>query len=299
MVVRALASLAALALAAPAAALADFPHVVERGESLSSIAAADGLSVEALAAANGLSPEASLIAGATVMIPAQGSAAEGQTGEGALTPERAAPESGSYVVQPGDTLSQIAARSGMTLEAFAALNGIEPNAVLLAGTALRTSPGAGGEGTGAPAEAQTEAASQPPYPTAESVTPAEVGSIAEEHGVPASFAEAIAEQESGFNNGFTSVAGARGVMQIIPTTWSWISQSLATPPPLEPASATANVRGGVLFLRWLLDETGGDPAQAAAGYFQGLESVRDQGEAPETEQYVSNVLALQQRFAGE
>ena len=301
MLVRVLASVAALALVSPAAAKADFPHVVEPGESLSSIAASDGLSVEALAAANGLSTEAPVLAGAKVMIPAQAQAPGAPpSGEGSPASEVQQPvsEAGSYLVQPGDTLSAIAARSGTTLEALAALNGVEANAVLLAGTALRISPG-GGEGAATPAQAQAEAPSQPPFPTAESVTPAEVGSIAEEHGVPASFADAIAEQESGFNNGFTSTAGARGVMQIIPETWGWIGQNLAGPPPLDPASADANVRGGVLFLRWLLDETGGDPAQAAAGYFQGLESVRSEGEAPETEQYVNNVLALQQRFSGE
>jgi len=59
------------------------------------------------------------------------------------------------------------------------------------------------------------------------------------------------------------------------------------------------VQGGVLMLRWLLDETEGDPALAAAGYYQGLESVRREGELPQTEEYVSSVLAQQARFAGE
>jgi soluble lytic murein transglycosylase-like protein len=87
-------------------------------------------------------------------------------------------------------------------------------------------------------------------------------------------------------------------MQILPETWSWIGRNLAGA-ELDPASASANVRGGVLMLRWLLDETGGDPGLAAAGYYQGLESVRSHGELPETEQYVSSVLAQQARFAGE
>jgi hypothetical protein len=52
-------------------------------------------------------------------------------------------------------------------------------------------------------------------------------------------------------------------------------------------------------LRWLLGETGGDPALAAAGYYQGLESVRRNGELPETEQYVNSVLAQQARFGGQ
>lgn len=62
-------------LLVPASARADFAHTVLPGESLSSIAAADGLSVADLAAANGLAADAQLIAGSTVMIPPQGTAA--------------------------------------------------------------------------------------------------------------------------------------------------------------------------------------------------------------------------------
>ncbi len=300
-------ALAAIILAAPSPAAASFSHVVAPGESLSSVAASDGLSVEALAAANGLSPEAPLIAGSTLAIPASGESTEAQLGSdeapAAGTPDEAAPEAqaaasgasegGAYLVQPGDTLTQIAARAGTSVEALAALNGLDPEALLASGAELRL-PGGAGEGAAAP-----EAVEGPPYPTEETVAPSEVGAIASEHGVPPSLAEAVAQQESGFDNALTSSADARGVMQILPGTWSWISQNLAGPPPLEPASVASNVRGGVLFLQYLLKETEGDPALAAAGYFQGLESVRSEGEYPETEQYVESVLAQQSQFGGE
>jgi LysM repeat protein len=308
---------AAALLAAPAAASAAFPHVVAAGESLSSVAASDGLSVEALAAANGLAPDASLPAGSTLMIPAQEPATDGSgagSGETASSTEETgssteeAPssggETGSYVVQPGDTLSAIAARAGMSLDELAAVNGIDPNAPLLSGAVLRLSGAsaqAAQSATSSPEAAQAPEGSTggPPYPTAETVTPSEVGSIASENGVPPSLAEAIAYQESGFNNALTSSEGARGVMQLLPETWNWVGQALAGPTPLAPASAASNVRGGVLFLRSLLDETGGDSALAAAGYYQGLSSVLQEGEAPATEEYVSSVLALQQHFGGE
>ena len=45
-------------------------------------------------------------------------------------------------------------------------------------------------------------------------------------------------------------------------------------------------------------ETGGDPALAAAGYYQGLASVRSIGMLPETQRYVANVMALRSRFGG-
>ena len=56
---------------------------------------------------------------------------------------------------------------------------------------------------------------------------AQIGQVAAAHGVPASLAEAIAWQESGFNNNLVSDANARGVMQILPGTWSWINSNLA------------------------------------------------------------------------
>jgi soluble lytic murein transglycosylase-like protein len=61
-------SILILAVSAAAAA-AQVPHTVQPGESLWSIAAANGLSVDDLAAANGLSSDAGLIAGTTVLIP--------------------------------------------------------------------------------------------------------------------------------------------------------------------------------------------------------------------------------------
>ena len=288
----AVAAVAASLLAIPSAATA-FTHVVAPGESLSSVAAADGLTVEELAAANGLSIEAQLIAGDGLTIPAQGAGVTAVATEEAAAEPVSSAAAGGYLVEPGDTLSAIAARAGTSVEALASLNGLDPEGLLLSGTVIDV-PGA------APAASEASvSASAPPYPTEESLAPSDVGAIAEEHGISPSLAEAVAEQESGFNNGLTSSTGARGVMQIEPETWSFISQNLAGAPPLESASASSNVRGGVLLLRYLLDESEGDPARAAAGYFQGLESVRRHGEYPETEAYVSNVLALQSRFAGE
>jgi N-acetylmuramoyl-L-alanine amidase len=319
---------AATMLAAPAAASAAFPHVVAPGESLSSVAASDGLTVDRLAEANGLSPEASLPAGSTLMIPSQTPGTDGSEaglgesessteGTGSSTQESepssqetgsstegAGSGAGSYVVQPGDTLSAIAARAGTSVAELAAVNGIDPNAPLLSGAVLTLS-GASTEaaqsGTSAAegSQAAEGSTSAPPYPTAETVTASEVASIATENGVSPSLAEAIAYQESGFNNELTSNADARGVMQILPETWNWIGKTLAGPEPLAPASAASNVRGGVLLPHSLLNETGGDSALAAAGYYQGLSSVLQEGQDPSTEEYVGNVLALQRQFGGE
>jgi soluble lytic murein transglycosylase-like protein len=95
-----------------------------------------------------------------------------------------------------------------------------------------------------------------------------------------------------------SSANARGVMQVMPGTWDWVQSNLAGGRRLDPASATDNVRAGALYLGQLLRETRGDPALAAAGYYQGLGSVRRIGMLPETRRYVANVLALRSRFGG-
>jgi LysM repeat protein len=354
-------------LIAPGPASADFLHTVLPGESLTSIAAADGLSIGQLAAANGLSSGAQLVTGTGIQIPPQmpGGAVSSSTSPTISSAPAVAGPGGSYVVQPGDTLSGIAARAGTTVDQLAAANGLDPMGTLLSGSVLNLSggssngapaqssggsyvvqpgdtlsgiaaragttvdqlaaanglnpigpllsgsvisvPGGGGMGSSSSSVATAQpvgvaaqgSPTAPPYPTMESVSPSEVGSIASANGVPPALAQAIAYQESGFNNNEVSSSDARGVMQILPGTWNYIQQSL-TPgaSPLAPASATDNVRGGVELLHSLLNATGGNAALAAAGYYQGLPSVEANGMYPSTQQYVNDVLALQQSFNG-
>ena len=125
----------------------------------------------------------------------------------------------------------------------------------------------------------------------------QIGSIAGANGAPASLATAIAWQESGFNNAMVSNANARGIMQVMPDTWTYVQNQLGSG-PLNPASPSDNVRAGSLLLARLLRDTGGDPTTAVAAYYQGLGSVRRIGMLPETRRYVANVLSLRSRFGG-
>jgi soluble lytic murein transglycosylase-like protein len=136
-----------------------------------------------------------------------------------------------------------------------------------------------------------------PVPTATRVSAADIQNVAAQYGVSPSLAAAIAWQESGFNNDMVSSANARGVMQVMPGTWDYVQQNLAQR-SLDPASATDNVHAGVMYLKRLLDESGGDENTAIAGYYQGLQSVRDRGLYDDTQQYVNNVQALRSRFGG-
>jgi soluble lytic murein transglycosylase-like protein len=208
---------------------------------------------------------------------------------------------GAYVVQPGDTLSAIAARAGVSVSSLAASNGLNVSEPLLVGATLHLAgtPSTASAATSQPVGAAAQGSvTDPPYPTPERLSASTIGQVAANNGVSPSLADAIAWQESGFNNDLVSTADARGIMQILPGTWQWIQDSLDPTPALAPASAVDNVRGGVLLLRSLLNSTGGDPALAAAGYYQGLPSVRQHGVYPSTQNYINSVLALRQRFGG-
>jgi N-acetylmuramoyl-L-alanine amidase len=306
------AAVAAFALAAAPPAGAEVAHTVQLGETLWSIAAANNLTTRALAVYNGLSIDSHVILGSTIRVPTVAEASSALAGAGTATghaepdgDEPAAsqatgsasgpPALGAYTVQPGDTLSGIAVRAGVPASAIAAMNGLSPDSHVIAGTALKLPAGA--PPTTAPQTAPTRVPEANPQPTSGHATASQISQIAAQHGVPGSLASAIAWQESGFNNAAVSPANARGVMQIMPGTWEWVQQNLASA-RLDPASTQDNVRAGVLYLRQLLQDTGGDQAAAVAAYYQGLGSIRQNGLLPETQRYVANVMALRSRFGG-
>lgn len=104
-------------------------HVVQRGESLWSIAVRYGTTIDALVRANGLGASRVIYAGQRLTIPG------GSTGGGA---------GGGYVVRPGDTLSGIAARYGVSTAALARANGISNPSFIYVGQRLTIPAGAGG-----------------------------------------------------------------------------------------------------------------------------------------------------------
>jgi LysM repeat protein len=309
-----------LALAAlPASARAAVPHTVQPGETLWSIAAANNLTTRTVAAFNGLSEDSQVVLGQTVQVPtvtegavalqsagitpATTTAATGttapSTATGTTTATSAAPApAGAYTVRPGDTLSGLAASSGVSVAAMAAENGLDPTAPLLAGTVIKLPSGAPTPPRASePAPSTTIVPPANPEPTPTRLASSDVESIAAANGVPGSLAAAIAWQESGNNNAMVSAANARGVMQVMPGTWDWVQTNLAGR-TLDPASASDNVSAGVLYLKQLLAQTGGDEATAIAAYYQGLDSVRSRGMYADTQRYVANVQALQSRFGG-
>ena len=313
--------LACLGAAAPANAAV--LHTVQPGETLWSIAAANNLYTGALAAYNGLSPDAAVVLGSTIMVPTgaealpkvnealaagtipqpSGKPVVTQPASPAPAPAQAEPSGeappppGAYQVRPGDTFSSLAARAGVHPSQVAGVNGLDVDQPLLAGTTIKLPVGsAPTQAAPAPAEPQNVPAADP-APTGGTVTSGDIHQVAGQHGVDGSLAAAIGWQESGFNNAMVSSANARGVMQVMPGTWDWVQRNLAAR-QLDPGSPVDNVHAGTLYLRQLLKETGGDERLAAAGYYQGLGSVRKIGMLPETQRYVDNVMALRGRFGG-
>ena len=110
------------------------------------------------------------------------------------------------------------------------------------------------------------------------------------YGVDKKLVRAVAWMESGFQTNLTSAAGAWGVMQILPTTWSYVETVLLG--HKVPRTISGNIRVGVLYLRQLLREFSGDQRKALAGWYQGPASVRKLGVLAETKVFVANVLAL-------
>src|SRR4051794_22724427 len=137
----AMAALLALALTAPARAAV--PHTVVSGETLWSIAVVNGFTTHALAVFNGLADDAQVVLGSTIQIPSVAEAAARlATAAPAAAAGAAPPPMGAYTVRPGDTLSGLAASSGVGPAAIAAMNGLAPDALLIAGTALKLPTGA-------------------------------------------------------------------------------------------------------------------------------------------------------------
>jgi N-acetylmuramoyl-L-alanine amidase len=106
-------------------------HVVQPGETLSGIALRYGLSASDLARWNGIADARRLLVGQRLLLRAGGAGAAPATGAQA--------ESGSgrsYRVQPGDTISEIALRYGVTTEALLAANRLSDANLVVSGTSL-------------------------------------------------------------------------------------------------------------------------------------------------------------------
>lgn len=237
----------------------------------------------------------------------------------------------TYIVRPGDTLTDIALRHGTTVSALVQANRLgDPNLIRIgqllqipdsnaglpaytrgvhdsdtytvqAGDGLfKIARGFGVDPT-ALARANGIGVNAPLHKGAVLRVPGRLARVnallthtALTVGVEPRLVRAVAWMESGWQQGVVSPTGAVGIMQVEPYTGDWISRYLAGR-QLNLHVAQDNVLAGCLLLRHLVTIHGGNAEAALAAYYQGDASIARHGLYEDTKQYQRVVGALMRR----
>jgi LysM repeat protein len=109
-------------------------YTIQPGDTLNEIASRFGVSATALAEANGITDVAKIQSGQVLAIPTAGTVVTGATGT--PTAVAVAPSPQTYTIQPGDTLTEIASRFGVSAAALAEANDITNAALIRSGQVL-------------------------------------------------------------------------------------------------------------------------------------------------------------------
>jgi LysM repeat protein len=233
----------------------------------------------------------------------------------------------TYVVRPGDSLSDIAARHGTTVSALQQANHIDARSVRVG--QLLTIPD---QRVALPSYTQSASDTEVHHvitgegvfeiarrygvdPTAlarlngigvnaplregvEITVPGRLArmsalltQVSTEVGVDQQLVRAVAWVESAWRQNVSSATGAVGVMQLEPYAGDWVSRHIAGR-RLNIWIAKDNVLAGSLLLQHLLAAHEADVDAALAGYYQGDASVADYGRFDDTSRYVRTVTAL-------
>jgi hypothetical protein len=195
---------------------------------------------------------------------------------------------GVHVVRAGESLSSIARRYHTTVAKLAKRNHLDPSHYLLIGTRLHV-PRVRHVGT---TQTQTHRVAYRTQSVAS--VRALLDQWAAHYGVSVHLVRALAWMESGYNNALVSSVGARGIMQLLPSTFSFAEHVLIGHHLRHDASG--NVRAGVAYLSHLLHDFHGNRRLALAGWYQGEGAVRKHGLYKVSKTFVKNVLALAKRM---
>lgn len=226
----------------------------------------------------------------------------------------------AYRVRPGENLTWIAARNHVSLSTLIKLNRISDPDRLLSGSVLRIphrlaphtetasktrksrhtakkhrlTPAqrrAAARKSARVTKARADLAKE--HIPSRSRTKSLIESTARRYGVNPHLALGIAWQESGWNQGVVSPAGAIGAMQVMPQSGEWASGMVGR--RLDLMKSRDNVTAGVAILRYLTSNAK-DLDEAIGGYYQGLGAMRAHGPYADTLQYIRNVRALMGRL---
>jgi peptidoglycan hydrolase-like protein with peptidoglycan-binding domain/soluble lytic murein transglycosylase-like protein len=242
-------------------------HVVQAGEGFIAIARRYDVPAVRLARANGLVLTSVLTPGQRLRVPGRTVATR--------VARTAAPRL-RHTVAAGESFFSIAQRYHVSPWRLARANALSLMSTIVPGQRLALPRGAHLGGPATPVDRTTVVAAIDRWSAA--------------YGVDAKLARAVAWMESGFQQDVVSSAGAVGVMQLLPETWEWVDTMLLG--EVTPRTYDGNVRAGVRYLRWQLDQFNGDVRLALAGYYQGARAVRERGLFDDTKQYVSVIMQL-------
>jgi LysM repeat protein len=184
-----------------------------------------------------------------------------------------------HVVSAGESFFSIAARYHTSPWRLARRNSIPLTTVIVPGQRLAL-----------PAGARLTAPTGAGPPASRDSVRGAIDYWARVYGVDPALARALAWMESGFQEDVVSNVGAVGVMQLLPETWEFVDSVLLG--TRTSRTYQGNVRAGVRYLRWQLDEFGGDRRLALAGWYQGARAVREIGLYDDTKLFVRVVLQL-------
>jgi N-acetylmuramoyl-L-alanine amidase len=224
----------------------------------------------------------------------------------------------TYLVHAGDSLWSISQAHDVTVQQLAATNGMSLTDVLLIGRTL-VIPTAGAT-TPTPTTTATTTSPvspAPPSPTTPEACPTPAGAglygvlpemsaaeaslrplfvqWAQAYGVSPALVEAVAWQESGWQESVVSGAHAVGVGQLIPATSDFVGRYLIGE-RLNVRSAGDNIRMTARFIAYLESVEGGNLCHTIAAYYEGPGNLAEHGIFAMSVPYIADVEALIPRF---
>jgi murein DD-endopeptidase MepM/ murein hydrolase activator NlpD len=227
----------------------------------------------------------------------------------------------TYTVKSGDTLWAISQANGITVSQLAAANDMGVNDLLMIGRRLNI-PGSNGVASSpaAPAAASTPATgpgSENPRTFCSTFSEAggpwgELPWILQASGrlslqpvfeqwayhydLSLPLLEAIAFEESGWQQNVVSDVGAIGIGQIMPATGAFIADDLIGQ-HMNIHSPSDNIRLSAAFLAYLAGVEGNNVCATIAAYYEGPINESLYGVFPDAQQYVAAVEALIPEFS--